>query len=206
MKRVIDRFVYRGKTMEFSVTGDGENPIMLLHGGHSNCHEVFGRDVLVNNGFTVIIPSRAGYGNTSRSIGNSMAEAAEYYIKLLNHLSVDEASIVAVSAGGPTGLYMAAKYPERVKSLTLQSAVTKEWYKTEDHLYKISQVIFRPPFERFTWKMLSGMNNIAPDFTFKMMFSAFSSLNYEEAADKISKSDVESVRKMNNRQRSGSGF
>lgn len=206
MKRIIDSFVHRGEKMEFSITVEGENPVLLLHGGHSNCHEIFGCDALINNGFTVIIPSRAGYGNTSKSIGSSIEKAAEYYIELLNHLSIDKVPIIAVSAGGTTGIYLAAKYPERVSSLTLQSAVTMEWHSSEDNLYKISQVVFRPPLERFTWKMLSAMNNIFPKFIFKTMFSSFSTLNYGEAADKISKSDIESVRQMNNRQSSGSGF
>lgn len=50
------------------------------------------------------------------------------------------------------------------------------------------------------------MNNKFPRFIFKQMFPSFSKLKYSEATNKMSKDDIDSIRKMNSRQRSGFGF
>lgn len=206
MNRIIDVYKFNHNSIEYSITGDGQNPVLLLHGGHSNCNEQFGIDALVDQGFTVIIPSRPGYGRTSKKIGESPAKTSEYYIELLNHLSIKQAHLIAISAGGPSGIYLASKYADRIKSLTLQSAVTKEWLKPEDNLYKISKIIFRSPFEKMTWTLLSTFNNFFPKLIFKYMCPSFSTLSYGDIRNEITDEDIEEIRKMNNRQSSGSGF
>ncbi|SEN05281.1 Pimeloyl-ACP methyl ester carboxylesterase [Mesobacillus persicus] len=205
MERRIESFAVDGLTIEYSIIGDGE-PIFVFHGGHSNCHEEFGYQALVENGFSVITPSRAGYGGTSKAVGESLSTACEYYLKLLKHLDLQKVHLLAISAGGPSGIYFAANYPDRVCSLTLQSAVTKEWLTPKDKEYKAARILFRPQTEKYTWKLISSMNNVFPQFIFNQMFPSFSKLTYKEAKGMHSRDDVEAVRKMNNRQRSRDGF
>ncbi|MCM3617715.1 alpha/beta hydrolase [Sutcliffiella horikoshii] len=205
MERRIEKLSINGLTLEYSIIGEGE-PIFVMHGGHSNCKEEFGYKALFENGFSIITPSRAGYGGTSREIGKSLNTACEHYMKLLNHLNIKRVHLVAISAGGPSGIYFASKYPEVVCSLTLQSAVTKEWLTPEDKELKAARVLFRPNTEKYTWKLISFMNNIFPQFIFNQMFPSFSKLTHDEAKEMVSKEDVEAIRKMNNRQRSGYGF
>ncbi|MBE1556234.1 alpha/beta fold hydrolase [Sporosarcina limicola] len=205
MERRIEVFSSEGVSIEYSIIGKGE-PILVMHGGHSNCNEEFGYKALVENGFSVITPSRAGYGGTSIEVGKSLSIACEYYLKLINHLKIEKVHLLAISAGGPSGLYFASKYPKFVCTLTLQSAVTKKWLIPKDKEYKAARILFRPKTEKYTWILISSMNNIFPQFIFKQMFSSFSKLRFSEAKDKINKGDVEAVRKMNNRQRSGYGF
>ncbi|WP_342387578.1 alpha/beta fold hydrolase [Salinicoccus bachuensis] len=195
-----------GHSIEYSIAGSGQESVLLLHGGHSNCYETFSFGTLVEKGFTVVLPSRPGYGKTSKEIGGSLAEAGAHYIDLLNHLGIEKVHVLAVSAGGPSGIHLAAKYPDRVETLVLQSAVTKEWLGPEDALYRISRIIFHPRVEKVTWKLLSTFNNIFPNFVYRRMLPSFSTLSYEEAAGKMSEGDVEAVRKMNARQSSGEGF
>lgn len=205
MERRIEKFSTNGLTLEYSIMGDGE-PIFVMHGGHSNCKEEFGYKALIENGFSIITPSRAGYGGTSKEIGESLSTACEHYMKLLNHLKIKKVHLVAISAGGPSGIYFASKYPEMVYSLTLQSAVTKEWLTPKDKELKAARVLFRPKTEKYTWKLISFMNNLFPRFIFNQMFPSFSKLTNDEAKEMLSKDDVEAIRKMNNRQRSGEGF
>lgn len=54
-----------GALLEYTVVGIG-TPILLFHGGHSNCHEKFGYKNLLEQGYSIITPSRAGYGSTSK--------------------------------------------------------------------------------------------------------------------------------------------
>lgn len=206
MERVIGTYTIDGHTVEYSITGKEGEPVLVMHGGHSNCYEEFGYNSLIKSGFMIITPSRAGYGSTSEKIGESLSKACEYYVELLNHLGIEKVHVLAVSAGGPSGLYFTSHYPARVKTLTLQSAVTKEWHTPEDKIYKVAQILFRPSLEKMTWKLTSMMSNRFPTFMFKQMTSSFSTLSYHQIKEKIVDEDIEEIRKMNNRQRSGYGF
>ncbi|WP_404451919.1 alpha/beta hydrolase [Virgibacillus necropolis] len=206
MERIIDTYTIDGQTIEYSMIGKDGEPVLVMHGGHSNCYEEFGYDSLIKNDFMIITPSRAGYGRTSKEIGESLTKACDYYVELLNHLGIEKVHVLSVSAGGPSGLYFASHYPKRVKTLTLQSAVTKEWHTPKDKIYKLAQILFRPSSEKIIWKFTSSMSNRFPKFIFKQMIPSFSKLSYKQIKDKMMDEDIDEVRKMNNRQRSGYGF
>jgi pimeloyl-ACP methyl ester carboxylesterase len=205
MERKIETILLEGVSLEYSIVGKGE-PILVMHGGHSNCREELGYEALVDNGFSIITPSRAGYGRTSKEVGESLSGACPYYRRLLTHLNIEKVHLLAISAGGPSGIYFAATYPELVSTLTLQSAVTKEWLLPKQIEYRAARILFHPKTEKVTWALISFLNNRFPRFLFYQMFSAFSKLTYREAKEKIADSDIEAVRRMNNRQRSGFGF
>ncbi|WP_078394648.1 alpha/beta fold hydrolase [Shouchella patagoniensis] len=205
MNRTYGEFRINKLKLEYSIYGEGK-PILVFHGGHSNCHENFGYDFLVENGFSIITPSRAGYGNTSKEIGTTLECACDYYAALLKHLEIEQIHIIAISAGGPTGIKFSNKFPDLTKSLILQSAVTKEWLKPTDGTYKVAQFLFHPRSEKITWGMISHMSKIFPHFIFKQMFSSFSSLKYKEAKNQIHENDAYEIAMMNHRQRSKHGF
>ncbi len=206
MQRMIGTYTSEGQTIEYSICGKTGEPILVMHGGHSNCYEEFGYESLIKNGFRIITPSRAGYGKTSKELGESLAKACQFYVRLLDYLDIEKVHVLSISAGGPSGLYFAAHYPERVKTLTLQSAVTKEWHTPQDSIYKIAQVLFHPLSEKITWKLTAGISNLFPSFIFKQMIPSFSKRSYKEIKEKFTDKDINEVRKMNNRQQSGSGF
>lgn len=205
MKRKVEIFTWNGMSIEYSIVGKGE-PVLVMHGGHSNCKEEMGYRALVENDFMVITPSRAGYGKTSKRVGKSLSTACECYRKLINHLNIEKVHLLAISAGGPSGIYLASHFPEMVTTLTLQSAVTTNWLQPKDKEYKAAKILFQPYTEKFTWSFISGLNNRFPQLIFRSMFSSFSTLSYREAKTKFAITDSESMRKMNNRQRSGFGF
>lgn len=206
MERVIGTYVVDGKTIEYSITGRDGEPVLVMHGGHSNCYEEFGYNSLVKEGFMIITPSRAGYGNTSKEIGESLSQACYYYVELLNYLEIEKVHVLSISAGGPSGLYFTSHYSNRVKTLTLQSAVTKEWHTPKDNIYKLAKILFHPSLEKLTWKLTSTINNFFPKFIFKQMIPSFSKLSYQQVKEKIVDEDIEEIKKMNDRQRSRFGF
>ncbi|WNB90875.1 alpha/beta hydrolase [Bacillus sp. NEB1478] len=203
--RHIEFLYIEGKILEYSIVGQGA-PILIFHGGHSNCYEEFGYAELIEAGYQLITPSRPGYGKTSSEWGKDLDTASNAYIKLLDQLGIDQVHVIAISAGGPSGLHLAASYPERVKSLVLQSAVTKEWLTPRDKEYKAAHLLFRPSTEKHVWKLIGFMSNQFPRFIFKQMLSSFSQMRGSEIWNHISDDDLDAFRKMNNRQRSGSGF
>lgn len=204
MKRTKQIFSYEDKYIEFSIVGTG-TPILVFHGGHSNSDEEFGYKSLAEQ-FMLITPSRAGYGKTSKEMGGDLSVACHYYLKLLNHLKIEKVHIIAISAGGPTGIYFAAKYPDRVQTLTLQSAVTKEWLTPKDITYKVASVLFKSPVEKMTWRTVSLLSNWFPTFIYRKMAPNFSKLSIEKIKQRTKETDIEEIRKMNNRQHSGHGF
>ncbi|ACA40179.1 hydrolase [Lysinibacillus sphaericus CBAM5] len=194
-----------GRKIEYSIIGKG-TPILMFHGGHSNCMEDFGYAKLLEHGYSIITPSRAGYGNTDPLIGRDLQSACYGYLTILNHLKIEKVHVIAISAGGPSGILFTSKYPERVRSLTLQSAITKEWLKSKDMEYKVAHIIFRPTIEKYTWRIIGLLSNLFSKFMFKQMAPSFSKLPYIQIASQITYDDIETFCRMNNRQRSGYGF
>jgi pimeloyl-ACP methyl ester carboxylesterase len=203
MQREMNIFHFDNTFLEYSMTGSGV-PIMLFHGGHSNCLEEFGYPRLVSEGFSIITPSRAGYGRTS--VVEDLDAACHIYKSLLDHLNIEKVHVIAVSAGGPTGIVFSSMFPERVASLTLQCAVTQPWLAPEDKEYKMAMRIFHPRSEARTWKIIVAMSNLFPHLMFRMMASSFSTLPYSEIRKRLDVHSIEAFRNMNNRQRSYSGF
>ncbi len=203
MHREIGLFQSGDMALEYSVLGKG-SPVLIFHGGHSNCQEEFGYQTLQSSGYGIITPSRAGYGHTSPIA--DLKQACRLYLSLLDQLSIGKVHVIAVSAGGPSGILFCSMFPDRVSSFTLQSAVTKPWLGPDDKAYKMAKRIFKPETEKRTWQMLAAMNNRMPKLTFRMMASSFSRLPYPEIRKRLDDQSLEAFRKMNNRQRSYSGF
>ncbi|MFT9846920.1 alpha/beta fold hydrolase [Aneurinibacillus sp. REN35] len=134
--------------------------------------------------YTIITLSRAGYGKTSKEIGATLSTACDYYAKLLQHLHIERAHILAVSADGPTGIIFAKKIPHLTRTLTLQSAVTKECLTPKDRTYRAASILFNARAEKYTWGMVSALSNYFPRFIFKQMFPSFSTLKYKDAKEK----------------------
>ncbi|NJP36159.1 alpha/beta fold hydrolase [Alkalicoccus luteus] len=189
--------------IEYTQRGEGP-PVLFLHGGHASCFETIGTEALLSAGYSVIAPSRPGYGATS-PISNLDA-ACSLYDGLLAHLGLERIHVLSASAGGPAGIRFAALYPKKTASLTLQSAVTKEWITPADPSYKAAKVLFHPKRERFTWRLLQLISRRFPKLLFRQMFSSFSTLSYQEAAASIAPGDAETFARMMASQRSGKGF
>lgn len=194
-----------GAIIDYTVVGRG-NPILVLHGGHSSSQEEFGYKRLLEEGYSIITPSRPGYGRTSKDLGISLDAACEAYKQLIDHLNLNKVHVIAVSAGGPSGLTFASHYPNRVHSITLQSAVSKGWQSRKDTTYKVAKILFHPNTEKYTWKLLSVFSRIFPNFILKQMVPSFSTLPVSQVMQQFNQYDIEQFVAMNQRQRSGHGF
>ncbi|MFO0699004.1 MAG: alpha/beta hydrolase [Nitrospira sp.] len=107
--------------IEFKREGTGI-PVLVIHGsgggydqGELIATAVFGTQ------FDRILPSRFGYLRSTFHHGATFDDQAEAYACLLDHLGLKRVAVLALSHGGPSALLFAARYPERVSSLTLLS-------------------------------------------------------------------------------------
>ncbi len=110
--------------VEYTLRGDG--PVVLVcHGTSQDCHADNGRTPILKAGFSILTPSRPGYGRTPLEVGKSAAQAAQALVGLLDCLGIGTCSVVAVSGGGPTGIALAAEFQKRVRRLALISAISR---------------------------------------------------------------------------------
>ena len=94
-------------------------PVLVIHGGGGGYDQgELIAEVVLDETFYWIAPSRFGYLGSSLPVNGTWDEQADAYAHLLDHLGIQEAAVVAMSQGGPSALLFAVKYPDRVTSLT----------------------------------------------------------------------------------------
>lgn len=188
-------------------TWQGQGPVVLvIHGGHANCDEQFGVAALLAAGFSLLIPSRPGYGQTPMTVGPTAVAAADAMIGLLDALQIEQVAVIAISAGGPTGLHLAARHPQRVTHLILESAVTKRWLTPADPLYRMARRLFNPRMEKYTWFLFRTLTKIAPLLMVRQMVQSFSTLPTATVMAQLSATEINAIGQMIARQSSGHGF
>jgi pimeloyl-ACP methyl ester carboxylesterase len=187
--------------IEFSITGKG-TPILIFHGGHSNCRETLFHKGFDTNKFMLITPSRPGYGYTPLNGKNTPEKTADLFNELIFNLGIDEVIVYAISAGGLPGIAFAAKYPDKVKKLVLASAVTKKWLSKTDKVYKTGKKLFNPRIERNTWSMVRTFSSLLPGMIAKNFFTQFS----KAKSHKLDIADVKELIDTFQHYRSKTGF
>lgn len=105
--------------IEFGRKGEGE-PVLLIHGAGGGYDQgLFVGEELFGSGHDIIAPSRFGYLRTPLPADPSPAAQADAHGALLDHLGVDRCIVLGISAGAPSAIELALRYPERVSSLIL---------------------------------------------------------------------------------------
>jgi pimeloyl-ACP methyl ester carboxylesterase len=177
--------------VEYTLLGSG--PVVLVcHGTSNNCFSTDTSVPLVKAGFSVLTPSRPGYGRTPLSVGRNAAEAAQALIALLDCLLIRTCVVVAISGGGPTGVALAAGFPERVTRLVLAEAITYPENRPNEPSYK-NQTAFYGPMHTMIWGMLGLMSRLSPRSMTRQTLAIFSTHDPDDGLGKLSVEDVASI-------------
>ena len=168
--------------------------VLICHGTSEDCHSTGGLDSLAKAGFSLLTPSRPGYGRTPLEVGRSSKQAAEVLIALLDCLDINTCSVIAVSGGGPTGIALAAKFPERVERLVLMAAVSRPESRTHEPSYK-NQMTFYGPFHGLQWAMLGLISNLSPRAMARQTMAIFSTHDPDEALSRLTPEGIEAIRR-----------
>jgi 2-hydroxy-6-oxonona-2,4-dienedioate hydrolase len=109
--------------IEYGDQGSGQ-PVLVIHGSGGGYDQglYFGQPL--GSAFRIIAPSRFGYLNTPLPAAASVTDQADAYACLLDHLNIDRAAVMAISAGGPSALQFAQRHPDRVDALVMVSAIS----------------------------------------------------------------------------------
>lgn len=109
----------------------GEN-IVLLHGKNLNgAYWETTIEVLIKNGFRVIVPDQIGFGKSSKPdhFQYSFQQLAKNTKTLLDSLNITQTAILGHSMGGMLALRFALSYPAITKKLILVNPIGLEDYK-----------------------------------------------------------------------------
>jgi pimeloyl-ACP methyl ester carboxylesterase len=77
-------------------------------------------------------PGIGGGERTEDPAAFELDRVVDYAIALLDHLEIGAADAIGLSMGGAYGLWMAARYPPRVRRLVAMGSVAPEWAFGED--------------------------------------------------------------------------
>jgi pimeloyl-ACP methyl ester carboxylesterase len=112
----------QGARMRCLVTGSGPS-LLLLHGllGTADAWGPATQRLAAHS--TVYAPDALGIGGSDRvpKLDVSLTATADRLIELMDAKNIGQADIVGTSHGGSVALMLAARYPERVRSLVLHA-------------------------------------------------------------------------------------
>jgi pimeloyl-ACP methyl ester carboxylesterase len=118
---------YQGHRIGYDEYGEGERPIVLVHGLLMN-RRMFGLlgPALAERGNRAICVDLLGHGRSDQPDDlrlYSMPLFAEQVVALLDHLGLERAVVGGTSLGANVGLELAVRHPDRVEGLFIEMPV-----------------------------------------------------------------------------------
>lgn len=114
-------------SMYYEIHGDGNTPLVLIHGGGSTIQTSFGVLLpLLAAGNKVIAVELQAHGRTGdRNAPESFEQDADDVAALLKYLKVEKANILGFSNGGTTTLQIAIRHLQVVNKLVVMAGAYK---------------------------------------------------------------------------------
>lgn len=195
-----------GGVVEYRLERRGPRTVLMMHGGHMRASLPLGEEVFADAGYTVLAPSRPGYGRTPVTTGTSLEGFAHVVTELCHQLGIGSvAAVVGQSAGGPSAVTMAARCPALVERLILQSAVGPlAW---PGRLTRMgSRVAFSPRTEHLTWALTHTLVRRAPALGLRLLLRNLSLQPVGSVLQALPEPHRVLAAALFERMRSGSGF
>ncbi|WP_439533890.1 alpha/beta fold hydrolase [Polymorphobacter sp.] len=106
-------------TVEYAVAGTGP-PLLMVHGTGGGFDQGLGfAAALRRRGYRIIAPSRFGYLRSDFPAEPSLANQADTFAALLDHLRIDRLAVIGGSAGALSASAFALRHPDRCAALVL---------------------------------------------------------------------------------------
>jgi len=140
----------------------GEGPVVLVvHGitqGADGGLRDLGEDVLPD-GFRLLVPSRFGYLGSEMPRHPTPEMQADAFAAFLDVLGIDDAVVLAGSAGSTSALLLAVRHPDRVRALVLESANVPGPHQSKGKPPKVVfEAIFRS--DPILWAMITYLPSV----------------------------------------------
>ncbi|GAA3221771.1 alpha/beta hydrolase [Actinocorallia longicatena] len=193
--------------MEYRLESRGPRAVLMLHGGHMRAGLPLGEEAFAEAGYTILAPSRPGYGRTPALLGGCPPErCADMVAELCDVLGLRRlAAVVGQSAGGPPAVSLAARHPILVQRLILQSAVGPVPWPDRRTRWG-GGVVFHPRIEAVTWSLLHAMTRQAPRLALRLLLPELTCRPVTELLADLDTSGRASLLDLFSRMRSSAGF
>ncbi len=188
--------------IEYTLKGQGQ-VILVLHGMSQDCKGDAGYDAFIQSGFSMLTPSRPGYGRTPASVGQTPEAAATSMVGLLDALSVKKAHVMAISGGGPTGLYLAARHGDRVRRLALVSAMARPWQ--DKRRYEQVKRMYSSKSYAIMWSGLKVSSALFPRMTAKRTLALFSTHSPADFMRNLTREEIKELLRLYQSRASAAG-
>jgi 2-hydroxy-6-oxonona-2,4-dienedioate hydrolase len=139
--------------LEYATTGTGQVVVSIHGAGGGYDQGLLLAHILDPARYQTIAISRPGYRRTPLSTGRTPEAQVDAICTLLDHLGIQRAVVLGISAGGLACVQFAARHPDRCAALVMVSAVTP-----------VSQAIHAPVW--LLWALRAVMSF---DFAFWLM-------------------------------------
>lgn len=109
-----------GGSVEYTDVGEGRC-LLVSHGIFHGCDggQRSARDVVSDR--RIVSPSRFGYLGSTMPENATGASQADVFVQLLDHLGIETADVMGISAGTSAAVQLALRHPERVDHLIVSS-------------------------------------------------------------------------------------
>jgi pimeloyl-ACP methyl ester carboxylesterase len=116
-----------GIKMYYETYGEGQIPLVLIHGGGSTIQTSFANLIpfLAKQGKVIAVELQAHGRTSDRVAPESFTQDADDVAALLKYLKINKANFLGFSNGGSTTLQIAIKHPGIVNKIIAVSAATK---------------------------------------------------------------------------------
>jgi pimeloyl-ACP methyl ester carboxylesterase len=119
-----------GRTINYDVQGDGEPLLLIPYLSADHACYAFQLPAYTEH-FSCIAVDLPGTGESDKPAGPySTGGHADQVAAFLGAIGIERAHVAGVSLGAAVGIHLAARHPERVRSLSLHSC----WHATDDYL------------------------------------------------------------------------
>ena len=143
-------------TMNYDQQGSGEPLVLIPYLAAENACYAF-QVADFSKRYTCISVDLRGTGESDKPGGVQSTEMfADDVASLMQAIGVPRAHIFGLSLGAAAGIWLAAKYPDRVKSLSLHSC----WHKTDPYLKTVVQ----------GWQVMAKALNSVPEMVIQGIF------------------------------------
>jgi pimeloyl-ACP methyl ester carboxylesterase len=190
--------------IEYRYEGEGEKTVVIFPGGHMDGSVRLGEDYFMERGYKILALSRPGYGGTPLSVGPSPDLYADGVAEIIRQNKLGKCVVLGISAGGRSAVWLAAKYPELVDKLILQSATSfAPW--PEGAVRVSARIAFNPFMQKYTWKFMHWLVKHT-NFGLKLMLSNMTTFNPQKVIDGLDARQTQSLKQVFSQLKSGEGF
>ena len=119
-----------GLTINYDVQGEGEPLLLIPYTSADHACYAFQLPAYTEH-FRCIAVDLPGSGESDKPAGPYSTDGyADQVAAFLGAIGIERAHVAGVSLGAAVGIHLAARHPDRVRSLSLHSA----WHATDDYL------------------------------------------------------------------------